>query len=279
MPARLSLALACILVLSGCGRPTASTTTTPDANTSPNEAASGSSQSGAPAGSRDSVATLLGKPVYRRDCLSPRSGIGSVEVGIYNIVLGVLMNDSCDPAELTLSEEEIGAFWQTWQAAARRATARRGDNNLPETPPFDEAKVQAKLDETRGKLAAPNLPWLERLTLQGQERASLYALERKTVAAMLAYENLMPLRRKAALYRKYGGKVVAMQISIEPAGAYIKLAQEAEASGKLQFHDAALKQAFWKRMNDYLQHREVPPERVDFSLPVWLQIAVPSKGD
>jgi hypothetical protein len=83
----------------------------------------------------------------------------------------------------------------------------------------------------------------------------------------------MPLRCQAGLYEKYGGKVAAMQISIEPVGAYMKLIQEAEESGKLEFHDAALEQAFRKRMNDYLQHREVPPEQVDFSLPVWLQLA------
>ena len=50
-----------------------------------------------------------------------------------------------------------------------------------------------------------------------------------------------------------------------------KLAEEAQASGSLVFHDEALNQAFWKRMNDDLAHTEVPPERVDFSLPGWMQ--------
>lgn len=276
MPARLALGLACILMLSGCEKPTDPTATTPDANTPPDQAASpGSSQVGAPEGASEAVATLLGKPVYRDDCLSRGSGIGSVEVGIYSLVLGALINDSCDPTQLTISDEELDAFWQTLKAGVRRAVAGGGDNNLPETPSFDEPKIRATLEETRGKLAAPELSWLERLGLEEQERGLLFALEHKTVAAMPAYTHLMPMRRKAALYKTYGGKVVAMQVSIEPVGAYSKLVQEAEANGKLVFHDDALKQAFWKRMNEYMERREVPPESVDFSLPAWLQIAVP----
>ena len=69
--------------------------------------------------------------------------------------------------------------------------------------------------------------------------------------------------------------VVAMQVSIEPVEAYLKLAQEAEANGKLVFHDDALEQAFWKRMNESMEQRGVPPESVDFSLPAWMQVAVP----
>jgi len=269
MPARLAFGIACILMLSGCEKPTDPTATTPDANAPPDQAASpGSSQVGAPEGGSEPVATLLGKPVYRDDCLSRSSGVGSVETGIYNLVLGELINDFCDPTQLTLSEVEIDAFWQTLQAQARRA-----NDNLPETPPFDESKIQARLDKTRGKLAASELSWHERMTLEEQERGLLFALEHKTVAAEPAYTHLMPMRRKAALYKKYGGKVVAMQVSIEPVGAYVKLVQEAEANGKLLFHDDALKQAFWKRMNEYMERRGVPPEGVDFSLPVWLQFA------
>ncbi|MDA1229722.1 MAG: hypothetical protein O2856_03020 [Planctomycetota bacterium] len=88
---------------------------------------------------------------------------------------------------------------------------------------------------------------------------------------MTAYENLLPLRLEAALYKKYGGKVVARQISLQAAGAYLKLAEEAQTNGGLVFHDEALEQAFWKRLQDDLAHPEVSPERVDFSLPAWMQ--------
>ena len=265
MSLRIPLALVCILTLTGCESSTAPTPATPSA-------AVPTTPSTLPAvvvwNDAAPVATLLGQPVYSRDCLSPTSGIGDLGVGIHLLVLGVLMNDFCDPQSLTLSQTEIDAFWQRMQTVA----ASVGKGPLT-TPPFDEPSTQARLDDVRRKLTAPDLPWLERLTLQGQERGLVYALERKTRAAALAYETLLPMRCTAALYKKYGGKVVGMPLSMVSAEAYLKLVQEAEASGKLKFHDDALKQAFWERVNNDLQRNEIPPERVDFSLPAWLVMA------
>jgi hypothetical protein len=116
-------------------------------------------------------------------------------------------------------------------------------------------------------MAAPNVGWLERLVLEGQEEGQKFALEQKSVAASVAHSMLLPLKCTDALYKHYGGRVVARQISIEPAEAYLKLAQDAEKQGKLEFLDDGLKQAFWKRMNDDLRHPEVPAEQVDFSMP------------
>ena len=266
MSTRLCLTLVCVVTLTGCGTSTAPTPATP-------KTAAPAAPPALPASvgnDNASVVTLLGKPVLASDCLSPSNGIGSVEVGLHSLVLSVLMEDFCDPQSLTLSPAEIDAFWQRMQAVAGS-----GGKGPTPTPPFDEAKAQARLEDVRQKLAAPNLAWLERLTLQGQERGSVQALEQKSVPATLAYENLLPLRCTEALYKKYGGKVVAMQISVEPVEAMLKLVQEAEASGKLVFHDEGLKQAFWKRMNEFLAYPELPPERVDFSLPAWLQMAVP----
>ncbi len=267
MSTRLCLTLVLAATLTGCGTSPAPTPTTPStvAPATPAMLPAGTANDNA------SVATLLGKPVLASDCLSPSNGIGSVEVGLHSLILSVLMEDFCDPQSLTLTQTEIDAFWQRMQAVA----ASGGKGPTP-TPPFDEAKVQARLEDVRRKLAAPNLAWLERLTLQGQERGSVQALEQKSVPATLAYENLLPLRSQEALYKKYGGKVVGMQISVVPVEAMLKLVQEAEASGKLVFHDEGLKQAFWKRMNEFLAYPELPPERVDFSLPAWLQMAVPS---
>ncbi len=268
MSTRRSLVLACLLALTGCGANTAPNPATPSTavpTTQPaTPPASIVGKDGAP------VATLLGQPVLSRDCLSPSSGIGSVEVGLHSLVLSVLMNDFFDLESQTLSQTEIDTFWEKL-----RAGAGRGGKILPPTPPFDEPNVQAKLDDVRRKLAAPDISWLERLMLQGQERGILYALEHKTVPAMVAYSELMPLRSKAALYKKYGGRVVAMQISIEPAEAFQKLIQDAERTGKLTIHDPQLKQAFWKRINDTLQRPAVPPESVDFSLPAILHSGAP----
>ncbi|MDZ4683583.1 MAG: DUF1579 family protein [Planctomycetaceae bacterium] len=267
MPTRLYLALAGILALTGCGTSSVPVPATPSTVTpaTPTE----TPLSAVVVSETSPIATLLGKPVLSRDCLSPAGGIGSVEVGISNLVLSVLMDEFCQSRQLTLTQEEIDSFWKTMRAGAQRANPDP-TKPLPE-PAFDEPAMQARLRETQSKLAAPDLPWLERMAMQGRERALHMALEHKSNAAAMAYEHLTPLRCQAALYKHYGGKVVARQISMEPAGAYVKLVQEAEASGKLQFHNEGLKQAFWKRMNDALQHSEVPPERVDFSLPVWMQ--------
>jgi WD40 repeat protein len=212
----------------------------------------------------------LGEPVYRRDCSSRQGNQAAVEVGLHNVVLGALINDACDPAELTLSDEEVESFWQ-----ASLAVARRVSNTFPEPPPFDESKIQAQLDETREKLAASELPWVARLALEEKERSLLFTLERKTLPAMTAYSQLMPLRRNAAIYEKYSGKVVAMQVSLVPIEAHVKLVQEGEQNGKLEFHDDALRQAFWKRMDADMQKRAVPPEAVDFSRPVWMSMPAP----
>ena len=84
------------------------------------------------------------------------------------------------------------------------------------------------LQEVQSKLAVPDLPLLEKLALQSQVEGLQQALELKSQAAMIAYGQLMPLRIEDALYKTYGGKVVARQISIHASGAYLKLAEEAQ---------------------------------------------------
>jgi hypothetical protein len=210
---------------------------------------------------------VLGQPVKRNDCLSPSQGIGSVEVGVYALVFRLLMDDFSKSQEVTLSQEEIDTFWKALRAGAQRTNPGQP---APE-PMFDEAAVRERLKQAQDKLAVAELPLLERLALQSQVSGLERALDLNSQAAIVAYEHLLPLRLEAALYKKYGGKVVARQISLQAAGAMQKLAEEAQASGNLVFHDEALKQAFWKRLQDDLAHPEIPPERVDFSLPAWMQ--------
>uniref|UniRef100_A0A7C2K138 Uncharacterized protein n=1 Tax=Schlesneria paludicola TaxID=360056 RepID=A0A7C2K138_9PLAN len=260
----LLLSICCLFA--GCSQPADS------GNAKSGSPAPSSTQSTSPVPTKsaeptDAVATVLGQPVKRSDCRSPSLGIESEEVGIYALVFRLLMDDFSKSQSVTLSQEEIDAFWKGLRAGAQRANPGQP---APE-PVFDEAAVRGRLKQAQDNLAAADLPLLERLTLKAQIAGLERALELKSPAAMAAYEHLLPLRLEAALYKKYGGKVVARQISLQAAGAMHKLAEEAQDSGKLVFHDEALKQAFWKRLNDDLAHTEVPPERVDFSLPAWMQ--------
>jgi hypothetical protein len=217
------------------------------------------------------VATVLGHEIKRSDCLARSMGIGSVEIGARSLVLGLLLEDFATSQQIDLTPEEIDQFWATARAAAARANPDPS-KPLPEAT-FDEAQLQSKLKEVQDKLAAPDVPLLEQYALRSRERMWARGLQLKSVAAVTAYEHLLPLRRDEALYKKYGGKVVAGQISISPAEAYLKMAREAEADGRLKFHDDALAASFWKGLESSLSGQEVPPERVDFSLPVWLQFS------
>lgn len=259
----------CLLYISGVLVGCSQSTNPGNARPSPNSAAATgtTASSAATAAPGEAVATVLGQQIKRDDCLSPSQGIGSVEVGTYSLVFRLLMDDFSKSQQLTLSQEEIDAFWKTLRTAAQRANPGQPTAE----PVFDEIAVRGRLRQAQDKLTAADLPLLERLTLQSQVAGLERALERKSPADMAAYEHLLPLRLEAALYRKYGGKVVARQISLQAAGAMQKLAEEAQASGRLVFHDEALKRAFWKRLNDDLANPEVPPERVDFSLPAWMQ--------
>ncbi len=253
-------------VLVGC-----SVTSVPDAPDAKASKAStpekGSAALSSSVSSSHVVATILGQPVKRSDCVGRSAGIGSEEVGIYAVVFRLLMDDFSKSQSVSLTDEEIDAFWKALRAGAERANS--GQPTIE--PAFDETAVRMRLTQAQEKLKAADLPLLDRITLQSQVTGLERALELKSPAAMTAYEHLLPLRLEAALYKKYGGKVVARQISMHASGAYLKLAEEAQANGKLVFHDEALKQAFWKRLNDDLANTEVPPERVDFSLPVWMQ--------
>ena len=70
--------------------------------------------------------------------------------------------------------------------------------------------------------------------------------------------------------------MVGLQSSLLPAGALAKLVQDAESAGKLVFHDEELKRSFHAKLDRDYALPEVPPERVDFSLPLWMQGPAPS---
>ncbi len=268
---RALLAMAALLFIAGCQKPdTTGRDASPAAAPSTGSASRNGGAQAEPADPTAPVATLLGKPVYRRDFFADVNP-NSADTKFHSLILTALIDDFRRREVSALSQEEIDAFWGTLMAAAQRSA---GTNEKPPQRAFDEAKVQAQLDETRAKLANADAPWLERLQLEGLEGVLVFALQHKTVAAHEAFMHLMPLRCQKALYEKYGGKVVGLQISIEPIGAYQRLIAEAEAAGQLKFHDADLELAFRNRMLEYAQRTEIQPEHVDFSLPAWLQISL-----
>src|SRR5690349_3784443 len=117
---RLQVLVLGLFLSAGCSGSSPSSNTAPTSDTGP-----GSSASGAPAVTHSSsgeapVGTLLGKPVLRGDCLSPSSGIGSVDVGIHSLVLGVLAEEFRQTQALTLSQEEIDSFYKKMRESAQR---------------------------------------------------------------------------------------------------------------------------------------------------------------
>jgi hypothetical protein len=264
------LSISCLLI--GCSQqaspepaaPAATSAVTPPAAT-PEETPPVKTS---PAVAHDVVATVVGRDIRRSDCVSPSSGIRSPEVGVRGLVLALLMDDFSQSQQLSVSQEDIETFWSVLRAAAERSNPNPSQP-IPE-PVFDEVSTQAKLKEIQAKIHTADTPLLEQIALRGQETSLQQALKSKTARAQIAYMELFTLRRHAALYKKYGGKVVAGQMSFTPVEAFLQLAREAEAAGRLKFHDAALGEVFWKGLNTGLSGQEVPPERVDFSLPMHL---------
>ena len=83
--------------------------------------------------------------------------------------------------------------------------------------------------------------------------------------------NFPDCARSAAFHRYQfpPSKSAKLELSINPIEAYVKLVQEAEQYGRLEFLDEEFKQAFWQRMNNDLQRPELPAEAIDFRWPAW----------
>lgn len=74
-----------------------------------------------------------------------------------------------------------------------------------------------------------------------------------------------------SLYRRYGGVVIFQQLDpLEPVGAYGALLREMQKRKVFEIHDRGIAAAFWDRFSDE-QFFEIPPDKVDFEVPFWLQ--------
>ncbi len=251
------------------------------------------------------VARLLGKPVTRRDCQSQNISLGPLEVGLQALVVAVLEDEYSAAKKIAVAQEDIDAFITRWQDLQRQAVERRRreiDEQLtaagvsdeeetrlrserdrlsasvsPSEPPFDSDREQERLDNLRKTLADETLPWLDRVLQQRAERRQLRLIESKSWLAAEAYSQLLPLRCQRALYDQYGGKVIAMQLSFNPIGAYAKLVREAEQDGRLEFLDDEVKQAFWRQMDKEMKRPEIRPDAITFRWPGWM--INPSNGN
>lgn len=74
-----------------------------------------------------------------------------------------------------------------------------------------------------------------------------------------------------ALHARYGGTVIFQQMNpFEPVGAYHDFLREMEKRKIVEIYDRRLTRGFWKYL--VMDHPfQIPPERVDFNTPWWLQ--------
>src|SRR5690242_10183058 len=118
MRTTINFALVSCLVI-GCSQPSGNGNTSQQPTSSPPAGVTAAVVATTPP---DLVATVLGRPVKRSDCLSPSLGIGSVDVGIHILVLGLLTEDFSKTQSITLTNDEIDAFWRALRAAAQRVS-------------------------------------------------------------------------------------------------------------------------------------------------------------
>ena len=76
-----------------------------------------------------------------------------------------------------------------------------------------------------------------------------------------------------SLYKQHGGTVVMKQANpFEPIGAYRKFLEEQEKGKKFEILDATYKKKFWQMFDVPKNAPVVPPAKVDFSKPWWVQL-------
>src|SRR5690606_20922853 len=90
-------------------------------------------------------------------------------------------------------------------------------------------------------------------------------LDRKTLN-----EIVLAWKTDRALYQTYRGPVIFNQGNpFEPVGAYRALLKDAEQQGNLRVVHGRVRSALDEYYTAYLGAAEIPPEKVDFSRPVW----------
>jgi hypothetical protein len=96
---------------------------------------------------------------------------------------------------------------------------------------------------------------------------------KKEVEREVAESFVKQWKRSKALYEEYGGIVLFTHFNpMEPVGARRKLLESHQAKGDFEIYDEQLKQQFWKYyLQDHLSWKVLPPDKVDYSEPWWLQ--------
>jgi hypothetical protein len=95
---------------------------------------------------------------------------------------------------------------------------------------------------------------------------------KKEVEREVAESFVKQWKRSKALYEEYGGVVLFTHFNpMEPVGAMRKLLESHEAKGDFEIYDEQLKQQFWKYyVQDPIPWKVLPPDKVDYSEPWWL---------
>lgn len=89
----------------------------------------------------------------------------------------------------------------------------------------------------------------------------------------LAEDAVIQWKVSKALYQQYGGTVIFQQSNpFEPVGAYQKFLEEQEQKKAFEIFNPELRQAFWCYLTCE-QSMIVPPDKVNYDLPWWLQNA------
>ena len=96
---------------------------------------------------------------------------------------------------------------------------------------------------------------------------------KKEVEREVAESFVKQWKRSKALYEEYGGIVLFTHFNpMEPVGAMRKLLESHQAKGDFEIYDEQLKQQFWKYyLQDHISWKVLPPDKVDYSEPWWLQ--------
>ncbi len=76
-------------------------------------------------------------------------------------------------------------------------------------------------------------------------------------------------KKSQALYREFGGRIVFRKEGWEPIDAYRRLMERYEAKKAVQFHDALLREAFFKYFNHDLIYADEKQARFYFEKPFW----------
>lgn len=303
----LLLGLVVAAVPFGCSKPAVPPPSVPSGSNPPSAASQPTDETV----NQPVVARLFGKPVYRADCLSKSAGIGFAEVGLGRLIGLVAGHEYCRAEKIDVTSDELKAKLERLNVAMHRKFAdsqaalvtvdeqlaapdisperkqalqnrkqRLTFPNPDAIPPFDAQKIQDQLHTLQGRLTDEKLPWLERMVLEGEERAARVQLEHRSWYAGELDQELQNEKSSRSLYDRFGGKVVGVQpVGMSPVEAMRDLVKEYEREGQIEILNETFRQAYWKSLEEFLLRPGVSSDQIDFTAPLLLLTESPVSQD